>query len=57
VHTQAVGLKDNLSTGIDPELDKIKPLRKWLKSNVEEKKMPVAKETTPTECIPSPQPE
>jgi hypothetical protein len=57
VRTQAVGLKDNLSTGVDPELDKIKPLRKWLKSNVEDKKVPVAKDTTPTECIPSPQPE
>jgi hypothetical protein len=57
VRTQQSGMKDNLSTGVDEELNNIKPLRKWLKSNVEDKKVPQAKDAASTNCIPSQQPE
>jgi len=57
VRTQQAGMKDNLSTGVDEELNNIKPLRKWLKSNVEDKKVPQAKDAASTSCIPSQQPE
>jgi hypothetical protein len=57
VRTQQAGMKDNLSTGVDEELNNIKSLRKWLKSNVEDKKVPQAKDAASTSCIPSQQPE
>jgi len=57
VRTQEVGLKDNLHTGVDAELPIIKPLRNWLKTNVESRKAGMEKNSPSTTCIPSIQPE
>jgi len=52
VRTQAIGMKDNLTTQVDEELNNIKPLRKWLKSNVEDKKGSAAKDEAANTCLP-----
>jgi hypothetical protein len=57
VRTQEVGLRDNLHAGVDAELPIVKPLRNWLKSNVENRKTAVEKSAPSTTCIPSIQPE
>ena len=57
VRTQEVGLRDNLHTGVDAELPIVKPLRNWLKTNVENRKAAVEKNAPSTTCIPSMQPE
>ena len=57
VRTQEVGLRDNLHTGVDAELPIVKPLRNWLKTNIENKKTAVEKNAPSTTCIPSMQPE
>jgi hypothetical protein len=52
VRTQAAGMKDNLTTQVDEELNNIKPLRKWLKSNLEDRKGAPAKDEAATNCMP-----
>jgi hypothetical protein len=57
VRSQEVGLRDNLHTGIDADLPVVKPLRNWLKANIENRKGSPEKDVPSTTCIPSIQPE
>jgi hypothetical protein len=57
VQTQQSGMRDNLGTTVDEELNNIKPLRKWLKAHVESKKTPQVRGAASTNCVPSQQPE
>ena len=40
VQTEQSGMRDDLGTTVDADLLNIKPLRKWLKAHVENKKIP-----------------
>ena len=55
--TQGLGMRDQTRINVDEEVQLLRPLRKWLKQNVEEKKVPPAKDVPPTNCTVATQPE
>lgn len=57
IRTQEAGLRDNLHAGVDAELPTIKPVRSWLKANVEGRKPSIEKNVPSTACAASIQPE
>jgi hypothetical protein len=55
--TQGLGMRDQTRINVDEEVQLLRPLRKWLKQNVEEKKVPPAKDAAATNCAVAIQPE
>jgi hypothetical protein len=54
--TQEKGMRDNTRISVDEDVQVVKPLRKWIKANLEETKVR-AEDVPATACIPSTQPE
>ncbi len=55
--TQGLGMRDQTRINVDEEVQLLRPLRKWLKQNVEERKVPPAKDAPATNCAVAIQPE
>jgi hypothetical protein len=55
--TQEKGMRDNTRVSVDEDVQLVKPLHKWIKGNIDERKGRAAKDLQATSCIPSTQPE
>jgi hypothetical protein len=55
--TQEKGMRDNTRVSVDEDVQVIKPVRKWIRTNIEDRRVPAAKDLPATTCIPSTQPE
>ncbi len=55
--TAEVGMRDNTSTAVSADVELTHPIRKWIKQNLEERKVPPQKDVPSTTCAPSIQPE
>jgi hypothetical protein len=55
--TQEKGMRDNTRVSVDEDVQAVKPLHRWIKTNIDERKVRAAKDLPATACIPSTQPE
>lgn len=55
--TQEKGMRDNTRVSVDEDVQFIKPVRKWIRANIEDRRVSATKDLTATTCIPSTQPE
>jgi hypothetical protein len=55
--TQEKGMGDNTRVSVDEDVRFIEPVRKWIKANVEERRVSATTDLPATNCIPPTQPE